>query len=116
VQLGCGGCSLVGEPPSLLCCLVLSVVLLSVGAHSLLLLKSMSSLEGEAGVLPWCEHPRWNCRHGVSGQRVFRPSCGCGWSRQYPCVEPLGDRKAEASLSAGRHVELIGGVLDHGPQ
>jgi hypothetical protein len=29
---------------------------------------------------------------------------------------PSGDGEAEASLSARGHVELIGGVLDHGKQ
>jgi hypothetical protein len=31
-------------------------------------------------------------------------------------VEPSGDDEAEASLSIGSSVELVRGVLDHGPQ
>jgi hypothetical protein len=60
-------------PVSLLCLhhLTLDVGLLSAGSRSLALSKSMSSLKGEADVLPQCARPRWNHHYGLSGQIVL---------------------------------------------
>jgi hypothetical protein len=103
------------ELASPLRCLALSVGLLSVGTHSLPLLKSVLSLERGPGVLPWCEGTRWDRHHGLSGWSVLRLWCGRDGCRRCPHEVLPGDREVEASLSTKSRVELIDGVLNHGP-
>jgi hypothetical protein len=65
MRLGRDDCLLAGELASSLQCLMFDVGLPSMVSHSLPFLKSVSSLQGEAGVRLRCEHPQWNCHHGV---------------------------------------------------
>jgi hypothetical protein len=100
MRLGHDGCLLAGELALPLRCLTLSVGLLSVGSCSLPLPKSVSSLEGEVDVQPWCDHPRWNLCHGLSGRNILQSRRGHDGSRQSPRVVPPGDMEVGASLSA----------------
>jgi hypothetical protein len=71
MRLGHGSSLLASELALLLHHLTLDVGLLSAGSRSLALSKSMSSLKGEADVLPQCARPRWNHHYGLSGQIVL---------------------------------------------
>jgi hypothetical protein len=109
------GCLLAGELASPLRCLVLNVGLFSMGSCSLPLLKSVLLLKREAGVWPRCQHLRWNYHHGLSGQNILQPWCGYDRGRHSLCTMPSRRGEAGDPLSTRSHVELLGGVLYHGP-
>jgi hypothetical protein len=77
---------------------LLSGGLPSTGLHSLPLLMSASLLKGEAGIQPWHRRPWWNRHHGMSGQSILHPWCGCDGSGRSPRVAPPVGGEAEAPL------------------
>jgi hypothetical protein len=89
---------------------------MSVGSCSLPLPKGVLLHRREPGVQLRRDGPWWNRHHGLRGESVLRPWCGCDGGIWCPHVAPPGDGVAGAPLSARGCVELIGGVLEDGTQ
>jgi hypothetical protein len=79
-------------------------------------LMSTPSLKREFGVRLQCRRLWWNRHHGLSGRCVLWPCYGCGGGKQSPHIAPSGRGEVRAPFSIRSRVELLGGVLYHGPQ
>jgi hypothetical protein len=73
-------------------------------------------LKGEAGIWLWHRHPRWNRHHGLSGQSVLHPWCGCDSSGRSPRAVPPGGGEvgAPSPLDSMRNFSAESSIMaDH---